>query len=97
MSEPSLRTTVASALAKADGYAPSDNPEAWRDNRLRYEQLADAALRVIHSQRDAIATAVAPLIDQMIECGPLSAENFQRGVDGAADAVLAMLDGTVGE
>ena len=58
MSEPSLRTTVASALAKADGYAPSDNPEAWRDNRLRYEQLADAALRVIHSQRDAIEDAI---------------------------------------
>ena len=49
MSEPSLRDTVASALAKADGYAPSDNPEAWRDNRLRYEQMADAALRVIRA------------------------------------------------
>ena len=93
MSEPSLRSTaIRDALVESAA-------AVWIDNEGLFdpEAFADAALRVIHSQRDAIATAVAPLIDQMIECGPLSAENFQRGVDGAADAVLAMLDGTVGE
>ena len=93
MSEPSLRSTVI-----RDRWS---SPTLMVGSTTR-ELLDPAASRmrrcsVIHTQRDAIATAVAPLIDQMIECGPLSAENFQRGVDGAADAVLAMLDGTVGE
>ena len=69
---------MASALAKADGYAPSDNPEAWRDNRLRYEQMADAALRFIHSQRDAIIAAIAAHSD------------YDDGWAEQADAVLVV-------
>jgi hypothetical protein len=53
MSEPSLRDTVAGALAKVDGYAHSD--KAWLDNGLRYERMADAALSVI---RERVTQAV---------------------------------------
>ena len=76
MSEPSLRTRVALAIVEVmDGDLDAEAYAA-----------ADAALSVIHTQRDAIAAAIR---DRLNPKGATPGE--------LADAVLAMLGGTVGE